>query len=156
MSERLLHNQSGVTLIELVVVMIVISIALAGVLGVMNYSITHSADPMLRQQAIAIAEAYMEEITLKEYLDPGTGTLCPAPEASRDLYDNVCDYNSLNDTGAEDQNGAAIGGLESYSVDVTVASQPFGTPAVNGLQIDVDVTDPAGESFTLTGYRAPY
>ncbi|MDB4470800.1 prepilin-type N-terminal cleavage/methylation domain-containing protein [Deltaproteobacteria bacterium] len=156
MRKRLLHNQSGVTLIELVVVMIVISVALAGVLGVMNYSVTHSADPMLRQQAIAIAEAYMEEITLKEYLDPDTGTLCPAPEASRDLYDNVCDYNGLNDSGAEDQNGTAISGLESYIVDVTVASQAFGTPAINGVKIDIDVTDPAGESFILSGYRAPY
>ncbi|SHJ78991.1 MSHA pilin protein MshD [Malonomonas rubra DSM 5091] len=158
MSRRVLHNQSGVTLIELIVAMIVISIAVGGVLLVMNYTTLHSADPVLRHQAIAIAEAYMEEITLKNYRDPDDGSLCPAAEASRSLYDNVCDYNGLNDSGARNQTGTAIATLASYSVSVTVGSLNYGPAGsqVAGLQIDIIVTDPAGEDFTLTGYRADY
>lgn len=156
MSRQQLNKQAGVTLIELVLAMIVISVALGGVLLVMNYTTRHSADPLLRQQAIAIAEAYMEEVTLKAYLDPDDGTLCPTPEATRDQYDNVCDYNGLADSGAADQTGTAISGLAGYGVAVSVAGQPFGSPAVNGLRIDITVTDPAGEALTLTGYRAPY
>jgi MSHA pilin protein MshD len=150
------RNQQGVTLIELIVVMVVISIALAGVMSVINFTTLHSADPMLRQQAIAIAEAYMEEITLKDYVDPDDGTLCPTKEGSRDRYDNVCDYNGLSDTGAADQTGVAIGGLGSYDVAVTVAAATFGSPTVDGLKIEVTVTDSANESLTLTGYRADY
>lgn len=160
MSCRRLINNRGVTLVELIVAMVVISVALTGVLLVINYTTGHSADPVLRHQAIAIAEAYMEEITLKSYNDPDTGNPCPAREASRNLYDNVCDYNGLINIGAEDQNGTPIGGLANYSVSVVVSNPevpfgPAGSP-VNGLRINVTVTDPAGESLTLTGFRANY
>ena len=148
-----LTNKKGVTLIELIVAMVVISIALAGVLLVINYTTLHSADPVLRHQSIAIAEAYMEEITLKNYSDPDTDG-----EVSRDLYDDVDDFNGLSDSGAHDQNGNAITGLENYSVNVRVQSQNYGPSGseVGGLKIDVTVTDPAGESFVLTGFRANY
>ena len=151
-------NQQGLTLIELIVVMIVISVALVGVMSVINYTTRHSADPVLRHQAIAIAEAYMEEIVLKEFRDPDTGDVCPAKEASRDLYDNVCDYDELLDQGARNQNGQAISGLENYRVSVSVAQEAFGPSGstVNGLRIDVDVTDPSGQSLRLSSYRADY
>lgn len=151
-------NQQGLTLIELIVVMIVISVALVGVMSVINYTTRHSADPVLRHQAIAIAEAYMEEIVLKEFRDPDTGVICPAAEASRTLYDNVCDYNGLVDNGARNQNGQLIPGLENYRVNVSVAQEAFGPSGdtVDGLRIDVDVTDPSGQSLQLSSYRADY
>lgn len=143
----------GVTLIELIVAMVVITVALAGILSVINYTTRHSADPVLRHQAIAIAEAYMEEICLKSFADPDADG-----EVSRDLYDDVDDYNGLSDTGARDQNGNAITGLENYSVAVTVLSQNYGPTGnqVPGLRVAVTVTDPAGESLTLAGFRADY
>ena len=153
MSKRLLHNQAGVTLIELIVAMIVISVALGGVLMVLNFTTRHSADPVLRHQAIAIAEAYMEEITLKNYSDlDGDG------ETSRDQFDDVDDYNNLPDTVVRDQSGAAIGALANYSVTVSVTNTTYGPSGdeVNGLRVSVTVTDPAGESLTLAGYRADY
>ena len=152
------RNIQGFTLIELIVAMVVISVALVGVMSVINYTTLHSADPVLRHQAIAIAEAYMEEVTLKSYLDPDDDALCPAKEGARSLYDNVCDYNGLNNNGVVDQNGAAIAGLGSYTVGVTVKNANYGPggSVVAGLKIDVTVTDPAGESLVLTGYRANY
>ena len=147
-------NDRGVTLVELIIAMVVISIALTGVLLVINYTTLHSADPVLRHQAIAIAEAYMEEICLKDFSDPDGGGV----EANRALFDDVADYNGLNDNGAVDQNGNAIAGLGNYTVGVAVINQQFGPAGaqVNGLRIDVTVTDPAGESLTLTGFRADY
>ncbi len=146
-------NAKGITLIELIVAVVVISIALTGVLLVINYTTLHSADPLLRHQAVAIAEAYMEEITLKSYADPDADG-----EGSRALYDDVDDYNGLADSGALDQNGSAIGGLENYSVNVSVQPQNYGPAGaeVAGLKIDVTVTDPAGERLTLSGFRAHY
>jgi len=147
------NKQSGFTLVELIVAMVVISVALIGVMSVINYTTLHSADPVLRQQAIAIAEAYMEEITLKNYADPDADD-----EVSRALFDDVDDYNGLADSGAHDQNGNAISGLENYSVSVSVAAQNYGPSGLEiaGLKIDVTVTDPAGENLTLTGYRTDY
>jgi MSHA pilin protein MshD len=146
-------NNRGVTLIELIVAMVVISIALTGVLLVINYTTLHSADPVLRHQAIAIAEAYMEEISLKNFADPDADG-----EGGRALFDDVDDYNNLVNNGAVDQNGNAIVGLGNYTVSVTVVHQPYGPVGltVPGLRIDVTVVDPAGESLTLTGFRANY
>jgi MSHA pilin protein MshD len=151
-------NQQGLTLIELIVVMIVISVALVGVMSLINYTTRHSADPVLRHQAIAIAEAYMEEIVLKEFRDPDTGDVCSTKEGSRALYDNVCDYNGLVDIGAHNQNGQAITGLENYRVSVDVTQESFGPAGetVPGLKVDVTVTDPAGQSLRLSSYRVDY
>lgn len=149
-----LKSQDGLTLIELVVVMVVISIALVGVMSVINYTTLHSADPVLRHQAIAIAEAYMEEITLKDFTDPdGIGE-----GGNRALFDNVADYAGLIDNGVRDQGNNPINELENYRVSVAVADANLG-PAGNlaaALQITVTVTDPAGESLNLTGFRTDY
>ena len=147
------RNFRGFTLIELIVAMVVISVALVGVMSVINLTVLHSADPVLRQQSIAIAESYMEEISLKNYTDPDTDG-----EGSRALFDDVDDYNGLNDHGARDQNGRAISGLESYSVRVSVSPQSYGPSGmvVPGLRIDINVTNLGGENLTLTGYRANY
>ena len=69
---------------------------------------------------------------------------------------NAC--HGLADPRAADQTGAAIAGLANYSVNVSVVPESYGPGGapVNGLRIDVTVTDPAGESLTLTGYRANY
>ena len=63
-------KQSGVTLIELCVSIVVIAIAAGAVLGVLTRSVGRSADAMIMSQAVSVAEAYLEEITLKPFADP--------------------------------------------------------------------------------------
>jgi MSHA pilin protein MshD len=161
-SDEGLRAQSGVTLIELVVSLTVIGIALAGTFSVMTTTTRWSVDPMLRYQANAIAEAYLEEILLRSFWDPDLGPgggSCPGPEATRDLFDNVCDYNGLDDLGARDQTGAAVAGLGRYRVRVSVdpASSLGGLSGANVvLRADVRLTHPDGIDFTLSGYRTEY
>ena len=142
-------REAGMTLVELIVAMVIVTIALGGVLAVMNFSTQHSSDAALQMQSVSIAEAYMEEITLKNYADPDADG-----EGSRALFDDVDDYNGLSDSGAHDQNGNLITGLAGYNVNVSVVPHSYGT--VDGLKIDVTVTDPAGGNLTLTGYRTDY
>lgn len=150
------RQRRGFTLIELVISIVVIGIALSGTLLVIDTVTAHSADPMVQQQALAIAEAHLEEISLRAYLDPDDGTLCPTPEASRDLYDNVCDYDGLDDTGPRDQDGNAVAGLDAYRVRVSIdPAATLGSLSGSGdvLRVDVRVTHPAGTDVTLSGYR---
>jgi len=144
------RNQCGVTLIELILSMVIISIALIGIFSVINLTVNRSADPVLRNQAIAIAEAYLEEIQLQAYIDPnGTNAL-----ESRATYDNVDDYNGLNNAGAVSQQGILLSSLSAYNVSVAVVDQ-----VVSGLtakKITVTVTDPGSSSVTLVGYRFNY
>jgi MSHA pilin protein MshD len=122
-------------------------------------NVSKSADPMIDQQAISIAQAYLEEILLKPYSDPDGGETGSCEEASRVQYDDVADYDCVNDTaGALDQFGNSLAGLGAYNVAVSVTATNIGAPAVAARRIDVTVTHDAYSSLnmTLTGYRTAY
>ena len=153
------RTQGGLTLIELVISIAVLGIALGGALLAVDHTTVRSADPLLQHQASAVAEAYLEEILLKSFLDPDVGTVCPASEANRGLYDNVCDYAGLDDSGARDQEGAAVTGLSSYRVRVTVdtaATLNTLTGSADVLRVDVRVNHGSRVDLTLSGYQASY
>lgn len=59
-----IKRQRGLTIIELVMFIVIMGVAAAGILGVLNLSAKSSADPLRRKQAMLIAEAYMEEVQL--------------------------------------------------------------------------------------------
>lgn len=150
-------KQRGLTLVELIVSIVVIAISVSGILLLMNQNTRSSADPAIQRQALAIAESYMEEILLQRYLDPDTSTVCPAAESSRILFDNVCDYHGLSDSGAKDQTGASLSGLDSYTIQVAVdQAATLGTLSGSAqlLRVDVSVTPPFGQVITLSGYRS--
>jgi MSHA pilin protein MshD len=144
------RNQSGVTLVELILSMVIISIALVGIFSVINLTVSHSADPVLQHQAIAIAEAYLEEIQLQSYADPNSSNT----GETRASFDNVDDYNGLNDVGARNQQSYSLSKLSAYTVTVAVVDQAVvGLPA---KKISVTVIDPNASSLTLVGYRFNY
>ncbi len=148
---------AGMSLIELVIAIVVVAICLTGAFALVDTTVRRSADPMLERQATAIAEAYLEEILQHAYQDPDDARVCPAPEASRALFDNVCDYDGLVDSGARSQVGTAVAGLEGYRIDVAIDRKATlgdlaGDAAV--LRIDVSVTDPLGRTLRFSAYRS--
>ena len=154
-------SSCGFTLIELVISIVVIGVAVSGAMLAIQTTVGRSADPMLQQQAGAIAEAYLEEILTRRFYDPDlpAGPPCPAAEASRDLFDNVCDYRGLDEAGARDQDGNAIAGLAGYRVRVDVdesANLNGLTGSSEVLRIDVRVNRGARVDITLSGYKTRY
>jgi MSHA pilin protein MshD len=163
MSRGARRRESGVTLVELVISIAVIGIAVTGTLVVIARTTRASADPMVQRQASAIADAYLEEILAKPFYDPNLGAgggACPAAVGTRASWDNVCDYNGLDDAGARDQFGAAVAGLSAYRVRVTVdsASATLGglSGATNVMRADVRVTHSLPIDMVVSGYRANY
>ena len=65
-------KQRGISLIELIMFIVIVSVALAGILLVMNVTTKNSADPLIHKQSLAIAESLLEEIELMPftYCDP--------------------------------------------------------------------------------------
>lgn len=61
-AQRVLRHQGGVSLIELIIFIVVVGTALAGVTSMLNIGVTHSADPMIRKQMQTIAESLLDEI----------------------------------------------------------------------------------------------
>jgi len=171
-------RQRGLSLIELVIFMVVISAALAGVLRVFIQATSASADPMLRRQALAIAESLMEEVQLMPFTfcDPDDANVETAtssagcassvealgPEAGENRFatpqfDNVNDYNGYTMSGIVDITNTAIAGLSGYSASVAVAPAALNTITAgssDALRITVSVNAPGGISVTLDGYRS--
>lgn len=145
------RRESGATLIELIISIVVIAIAASAVLGVLSRTVGRSADAMVLTQAVAIGEAYLEEISLKPFVDPDGVD----GEATRPTFDDADDYNGLVDNGARNQFGAAVAALSQYTVTVTVAASTAlaGVPGADAERIDVRVTYPGNGTVLLTGYK---
>lgn len=154
-----LKNSRGFTLIEMVIAIVVLAAAVSGILFSFTANISRSADPMIKQQAIIIAQAYLEEAVLKSYSDPDGGETSSCEEAARIQYDDVADYDCINDTaGALDQFGGSLPGLGDYNIAVNVSTVNIGAPAVTARRIDVTVTHDLSTSINLglTAYRTSY
>ena len=59
--------QAGLSLIELIMFVVIVSVGIAGILSVFNLTTQKSADPQIRKQMLAIAEALLEEVALKPF-----------------------------------------------------------------------------------------
>jgi MSHA pilin protein MshD len=140
------RHQRGVSLIELIATITVISMAGTAVVGTMSY-LAHTGGRTFQQvQAQAIASAYLDEISGLSFVDPdGLGE-----GPNRALWDNVADYDNLNTPTASDKAGTPIG---NYRVRVDVSQGGLGTlPANDVWRIEVTV-DFDGGSVVATGYR---
>lgn len=80
------RRQRGITLIELIVFMVIVSVGLAGILSVLNLTTRHSADPMVRKQMLAIAEGLMDEVAAQPFTwcDPDDRSAATAVNATLD------------------------------------------------------------------------
>ena len=140
-------RQRGFTLIELIIFIVVIGAGLAGILLVMDTTVKSSADPMVRKQAMALADSILEEIVLKAYADPdGTN----AGETGRSTYDNVDDYHGKTNAQFADLPPE----LASYVIGIVVddGSAVLGVPA---RRVKVTITH-GSDVISMTGYRANY
>lgn len=135
----------GVTLIELVVFIVIVGVALAGLFAAFNTMTAASADPQTRKQVLAIAESLMDEVALMPftYCDPddanaatatsatvGVGptncataaevaaTLTTDPatkEAGEDRYSTTLPFDNVND-----YHGFSMSGIKGISDGTTV------------------------------------
>jgi MSHA pilin protein MshD len=154
------HLQQGVSLIEAVMFIVVVSVALVVVLKAFDIANQGSADPLLRRQSLAIAQSLLDEISFKDFANPVggySGTAGNPNEAQRSQFDDAMDYDGFDQTDIHDLNNATLTGLENYRVQVSVLPAAFGSvPETAGYRITVTVTDPANNTLTLDGYRADY
>lgn len=132
----------GFTLLEIIVFIVVVGVGLTGILLLSQNAVKSSADPMMRKQALALADSILEEILQKEYADPdGVGG-----ETTRATMDDVQDYHGQTQALFTDWPAA----LSAYTVTISVSATSLGT--VPARRVAVSVTG-GGHSVTLAGYR---
>jgi len=127
-------RQRGISLIELIMFIVIVSVALGGVMMVMNQITGHSADALLRKQAQTLAEAVLEEIKAQ----PVSGITPTNITLARNRV-------------------VSLSGLADYSA--SAVSDPRGwnnIPATSAVRITVTVTDPVGQAAVVAGYRTAY
>jgi MSHA pilin protein MshD len=137
---RFLPPGRGLSIIELLMFIVIVSIALVAILNVQIQSSRISADPQLRKQALAIAEGLLEEITLARF------TFCDPQDANADSaatpascatlpevvaqeaggvdrpYDNVNDYvDTFGTAKVYNKDAAGFAYPAGYTVKVTIS-----------------------------------
>jgi MSHA pilin protein MshD len=148
--------QRGFTLIELLIFIVVVSAGLAGILSVMNTVVKSSADPMVRKQAMALADSILEEIVLKNYCDPDPGGASPpvcgphVVKANRASFDNVDDYNAKTNADFSDLPAE----LSSYVIGIVV-DDGTAVLGVTARRITVTITH-GSDVVSMVGYRSNY
>jgi MSHA biogenesis protein MshO len=145
----------GFTLVELVVFIAILGIALAGVLAAYDFAVRASADPIVKKQALAIAESLLQEVQQMPFTycdpdDPAVSTASSAascatpetlgPEAGETRYSTATPFDNVNDYGSaisgnpgfsmnpiRDITNTIIAGLEPYTATVTITDLPGNT-----------------------------
>ena len=160
-------RQAGLTMIELIMFIMIVGIALAGIVGVLNLTTKGSADPLRRKQALMIAVGLLEEVQLARftYCDPTADKAgdesvkgsadCDVPEnwgpepGGKRPFDNINDYvtaanvveNRFNNADGKlaDANGDPMN-VDGYSVKLSVTPESIGGIAIaSTTSADVDV-----------------
>ena len=184
------HRSGGFTLIELVVGIVLMALAMAFIGGVFFQNPSRSVEPLLQIRATEFGQALMDEILSKKFDEntPDGGvpacTACTASaelgpedggggradddEDSRDVYDDVDDYNSYCDTSSpyqdlEDYSGAMPSGFESYEMSVCVVYDDDYNGSDDGAAgdaklISIDIYPPPSSSpaISFRAYKGNY
>jgi MSHA pilin protein MshD len=161
--------QRGMTLIELIMFIVIVSVGVAGILGVMNVTVKSSSDPVVRKQSLALAESILDEVLAKDFANPASGgytETAPTTCANRAFYDDVDDYSCFDGStdskkihGDVTLGATSLADLSAYrasiAVDATASAVIGGITTGDIKKVTVTVTG-SGETLQLSGYRAKY
>jgi MSHA pilin protein MshD len=141
----------GMALIEAVVAIAIVAIAASAIMASISQANGQSARVLVQAETAAIANAYLQEIVARPWVDPDGVD----GETQRRLFDDVDDYRGLVDVGARDALGTLLPGGARFAVQVGLANSNAlpGVAAADAVRITVRVTDPVGGTTLATGYR---
>jgi MSHA pilin protein MshD len=133
------RRQRGVTLIELVMFIVIVGIAVAGILVVYTNTVRHSADPLIRKQMLAVAEAMLEEAKLMPftYCDPDDANAATAGAAVVGVGDCAATVETMGPEAGETRYVAAtpFDNINDYAGFDTATAIPSGIADLSGTVI---------------------
>lgn len=169
-------SQRGITLIEQIVFIVIVSVGVIALVSSMSPMIRASADPMVTKQFVAIAESLLNEILHQPFTwcDPddskastaqaygacassAQNTMGPTPAgetrdgSSGSFFDNVRDYAGFAMDDVTDPAGGSIIGGYRAEVAMAEAGGTFGVAADAALLITVTVCRTTAPSSACAG-----
>jgi len=158
------HRQSGMTLIELVTTIVILSVALIGVTAAVSSAISRTSDVMVETRAVALAQSYLDEILGKRFDEhsaprgiPPCRSTCSevlgpdgtSPnEEERPDFDDVDDYHGVDEgddplNPLQDADGNERLDYDNYRVTVNVRYlEPCGIEA-DWFNFGLEICEPA-------------
>ena len=164
-------KQYGLTLIELVITIVVLGIALSALISSLSIGIGRSAQPMLEGKALELSQAYLDEILAMSFDDQtptGGGEVSAAQNPctfseegqSRELYDDVDDYDGLSDAPPVLIDSTIdMSRYANYQVDIAVAcaGTDLGLDSDDmAKRITITLTLPSGETRIVAIYKGNF
>ncbi len=122
-------NKKGFTLIEVVMVIVLLGIMLPGIMMYFIQGVKDSVDSQRRTTAIFLAEGLMEEIRSKRWDEVAVinatcsnASVIGTDAEARIGYDDIDDFNGLNNTPPIDSQGAAMAAIyAAFQQQVTIS-----------------------------------
>jgi len=163
-------------MVELIITMMVISIAVLGITYSLSFAFKHQSDGVWQVKSVALAEAYIDEIMARRFdeatpiggVPPCPTVLCTLPAnfdegETRENFDDVDDFNGLDELPPLDAFGVARDQYSGYRVQVAVSyasSQmvtEFGLDtATDAKLITVSITPPGRATLVFPFVRGNY
>jgi len=151
------YSNRGFTLIELILFIVVVGVATAGLFAAINSSTVNNVNPLFQIRALELAQAQMDEIIGKRYDDksPNGGfPPCDSGElgaVSCDSSDGKGDLGDIDDYHGFNVVPAAYGG---FTMNVTVTGDTL--DGRQGKLITVTVDSSVSGAVTLSAYRGNF
>lgn len=139
------RRQGGVSLLELIVFIVVMGVGVLGLVSVIASLVRQSPDPMVRKQALAIAESLLLEIQQQAF------TFCDPQDANATTAASTANCTG-GAAGSQDKGGGALSGPTPNS-EARGGADPFDNVADYGGYTKSDFTDVVGGN-AMTGYTA--
>lgn len=164
----------GYSLIELIITIVVTSIVMVLFYSIFAPNQKNSVSSVLQIKAAELGQAYLEEIILKKFDENSqSGNAMPCNQTpallcagiateegvgNRALFDDIDDYDGLDDQPAQDAFGVNRIGFDGYRVTVSVdfAGTDFGLPAQDLKIIQVSVYTPEGNRLDFSQYKGNF
>lgn len=165
-------NKKGFTLIEVVMVIVLLGIMLPGIMMYFIQGVKDSVESQRRTTAIFLAEGLMEEIRSKRWDEVAVinatcsnASVIGTDAEARIGYDDIDDFNNLNNTPPIDSQGAAMANYSGFQQQVTVSYVAAGNlnspvtppPYTCYKRIEVKITDiGTTETISLVSLMTSY
>ena len=170
-------SASGATIVELIIAIVIMAVALVSLAFTISLSAGKSADIFWQVKVVELGQAYMEEILSRRFDEstPLGGSPACEPSGSgcssigvdsgesRTLFDDVDDYDGIDDSPPKDAEGNDRLNYVGYRVQVSVAYADAGQQTAYSLDgaydakvITVTVSHLTGNALVFSAYKGNY
>eukprot|EP00752_Nemacystus_decipiens_P018009 g16142.t1 len=152
----------------------ILAIAAVSIFSTLSFALRYQSEGIWQVKVSRLADSYMEQILARRFDEttPPGGVppcvTCSAPGSfddgeTRAQFDDVDDFDGVDDLPPVDENGAALAGFDNYRVQVSVAYPDAAQQADLGLTsatdaklITLTITPPGENPQTFTAIKANF